>query len=189
MASRPPKLDRARVLEAFQKARLPDPPDELVEGIGEIATAPDVDEPPYNQFYDDDLRKAYAHFYRLLLNRVPRWQKILESLKGQTYPGVEDDKQELEDFIRDAEIAMKLSAFYHRMSARNQQGKNNVKGKGPGPDNAKRLDIIELMQVAGYTQAEASRVALDLIPYGSVLQNPKGAFRQAIKRQKRKAKK
>lgn len=153
MASKSPRTDRAKVVAALGALKGPtpievddlEPPEgsseldpltadepskQFVEAVLEIVNDGGKDEPPYDQFYDDELRKAYAHLYRILLNRALYWRRTLESIKGQTYPTVEDDKQELEILIRDGEIAMNLPAFYHRMSERNQQGKDNVRGDG-----------------------------------------------------------
>lgn len=57
-----------------------------------------------------------------------------------------------------------------------------------GPEVQKRVDLIELIQAAGYEPAEAMRVAQYLIP-ADYLENQKDATRQAIKRRKRKARK
>jgi hypothetical protein len=185
MARKPPKLDRAKVVAALRTLGRPtpieiddleppkgsteldpltayEPSDEFVEAVLEIIRGGAEDGPPYNQFYDDELRRAHAHIHRILPNRVAYWRKMLENIQGQTYPGVADDKHELETLIRDAEIELNLPAFRHRMSERNQQNKDNV--RGAGPDNKMRLAIMDLIQDAGYTKRQARDVALALIP-------------------------
>jgi hypothetical protein len=196
MASKPPKLDHARVRAAFEQARVPAPSDQLVELILLAATNMAEDEQPYNQFYEDELRKAYAHLYRILLNRVPRWRKALEIVKAQPdlrqgNSRLEDSfgehREELEALIGDGEIAMNLPTFYHRMSAANRQGRDNVRGDIPFVRRNVRLTL--LIQEHGYTQAQARRVVLKLFPPSSVQSDADAdeALKKAIQRHKRTA--
>jgi hypothetical protein len=131
------------------------------------------DGPPFNQFYDDELRKSSAHRYRLLQNRVPYWRKTLESIKATQRTvwleaSLREQEEELEALIRDAEIEMNLPAFYHRMSERNQQGKDNVRGDTLVVSRNVRLALLiqehREQRQARYTLDQAIEVVLDLFP-------------------------
>jgi hypothetical protein len=165
MARRSPKvgipiITRATVFAAFRNLKEgPLPSRTLIYSILAVANDRSHDEQP---FLGDDLREAYANLYRLLRPYVPYWRKTLKSIKGQTYPTVADDQQELQSLIHDAEVIMKAPIFYHRMSEANHRNKDNVKRQTP--INKKVLDLMALMEAANYKPSQARQLVLHLFP-------------------------
>ncbi len=157
----------------------PLPSKTLIYSILAIANDRSSDEQP---FFGHDLREAYANLYRLLRPCLREWRKTLKSIKGQKYPTVADDRQELQSLIHDAEMIMKAPTFYHRMSEANRRGKDDVPEQTP--INRKMLNLMELMDAAYYSPSQAKQLVLHLFP-GTHLEDANEASNKTVQRQKR----
>jgi hypothetical protein len=185
MARNPPKvglpiITRAMVFAAFRDLNEgPLPSKTLIYSILAIANDRSGDEHP---FFGDDLSEACADLYRLLRLYMTYWRKTLKSIKGQKYPGVADDRQELQSLIHDAEMIMKAPAFHRRMSEANQRRKDNVRGQTP--INKKTLGLMQLMAAAYYKPSQAKQLVLHLFP-GTQLEDVTEGSNMTVQRQQR----